>query len=68
MIGGLSFLPRDNHVYALAPYEGIDEARYKELASNFPNIDFSQIVLYERDDQTQGAKEAACVAGACEII
>ncbi len=67
MIGGLSFLPRDNHVYALAPYEGITEERYKELALQFPNIDFSQIVLYERDDQTQGAKEAACVAGVCEI-
>ncbi len=67
MIGGLSFLPRDNHVYTLAPYEGIDEAKYKELAGQFPNIDFSQIVRYERDDQTQGSKEAACVAGVCEI-
>ena len=67
MTGGLSFLPRSNHVYALAPYEGVDSERYKELATNFPAIDFSQIVLYERDDQTQGAKEAACVAGLCEI-
>ena len=67
MTGGLSFLPRNNHVYALAPYEAIDKERYKELAANFPAIDFSQIVLYERDDQTQGSKEAACVAGLCEI-
>lgn len=67
MVGGLSFLPRDNHVYALAPYESIEEAKYKELAQDFPNIDFSQIVLYEKDDQTQGSKEAACVAGVCEI-
>ena len=67
MTGGLSFLPRNNHVYALAPYEAIDKERYKELAANFPTIDFSQIVLYERDDQTQGSKEAACVAGVCEI-
>lgn len=67
MIGGLSFLPRDNHVYTLAPYESIEEARYKEMVRNFPNIDFSQIVLYEREDETQGAKEAACVAGVCEI-
>ncbi len=67
MTGGLSFLPRNNHVYALAPYEAIDKEHYKELAANFPAIDFSQIVLYERDDQTQGSKEAACVAGVCEI-
>ncbi len=67
MVGGLSFLPRDNHVYALAPYETVDETRYKELVSHFPTIDFSQIVLYERDDETQGAKELACVSGTCEI-
>lgn len=67
IIGGLSFLPRDNHVYTLAPYEAIEEARYKEMARNFPTIDFSQIVLYEREDETEGAKEAACVAGVCEI-
>ncbi len=67
MTGGLSFLPRSNHVYALAPYEAIDGAQYKQLAADFPAIDFSQIVLYERDDQTQGSKEAACVAGVCEI-
>lgn len=67
MVGGLSFLPRNDHVYALAPYEAVDEARYKELLSHFPTIDFSQIVLYERDDETQGAKELACVSGTCEI-
>ncbi|MEK7147326.1 MAG: ATP cone domain-containing protein, partial [Patescibacteria group bacterium] len=32
IIGGLSFLPRDNHVYQLAPYEPIDEKKYYELA------------------------------------
>ena len=27
IIGGLSFLPRENHVYRLAPYEAIDKKR-----------------------------------------
>ena len=31
IVGGLSFLPRDNHVYQLAPYEAIDEKKYIEL-------------------------------------
>ncbi len=67
IIGGLSFLPRSEHVYRLAPYEAIDEARYNELVSKFPAIDFSRIVLYEYDDETKGSKELACVAGVCEI-
>ncbi|MBI2406247.1 MAG: HNH endonuclease, partial [Candidatus Harrisonbacteria bacterium] len=66
-IGGLSFLPKDTHVYPLAPYEEITEARYKELAAKFPDIDFSQIFVYERQDETEAAKELACVAGVCEI-
>ena len=68
MIGGLSFLPRSEHVYTLAPYEDIDEERYKKMAENYPQIDFSQIIIYEKDDETQGAKEAACVGGVCEIV
>ncbi len=67
MIGGLSFLPRDEHAYALAPYEEITEETYLERAKNFPDIDFAQILLYEREDETQGSKELACVSGVCEI-
>jgi ribonucleoside-diphosphate reductase alpha chain len=67
IIGGLSFLPRTKHVYKLAPYEEITKAEYEELVSKMPNVDFSKIVFYERNDETQGAKELACVGGVCEI-
>lgn len=67
MIGGLSFLPRSEHVYRLAPYEDISEEKYKEMIAEYPDIDFSQIIIYEKTDETQGAKEAACVGGVCEI-
>lgn len=67
ILGGLSFLPREDHVYQLAPYEEITEGRYKELASKLPQVDFSHIVAYEKTDETQGAKELACVAGVCEV-
>ncbi|MEI6296039.1 MAG: ATP cone domain-containing protein [bacterium] len=67
MIGGLSFLPRDEHVYRLAPYEEITEEEYKKRAAAFPEIDFSKLVLYEYNDQTKGSKELACTAGLCEI-
>ncbi len=67
IIGGLSFLPKNDHVYSLAPYEEIDEERYKEMAKRFTGIDFSKIVTYEGEDNTEGAKEYACVAGGCPI-
>lgn len=83
MVGGLAFLPKgdDEHVYALAPYEEISDEkdpagnviktakqRYEELKAELPEIDFADIVLYEQDDETKGAKELACSAGICEIV
>ncbi len=67
MIGGLSFLPKSDHVYKLAPYEAIKRDKYEEMCEVFPEIDFSKIVLYEYDDHTTGSKELACAAGTCEI-
>lgn len=67
IVGGISFLPRTDHVYQLAPYEEIDKATYDELLKRMGNIDFSKLILYEQSDNTEGAKELACVAGACEI-
>lgn len=67
IIGGLSFLPRDNHVYQLAPYEEITKEKYEELIKKFPPIDFSKLVLYEYEDKTTSKQELACVAGVCEI-
>jgi len=68
IVGGLSFLPRTNHVYQLAPYEAIDEKKYKELVSKMPEFDFSKIVTYEIKDETEVKKELACVAGVCDIV
>lgn len=68
IIGGLSFLPRENHVYRLAPYEAIDKKTYEALAAKFPQIDYSKLVIYERTDETEQKKELACAGGTCEIV
>lgn len=68
IIGGLSFLPREKHVYKLAPYEAIDEKTYKELAKRFEHIDYSKILTYEKKDETEIKKELACVSGVCEVV
>jgi len=66
IIGGLSFLPRDNHVYQLAPYEEISKEEYERRKKELKHIDFSKLMLYEKSDNTIGAKEVACVGGVCE--
>ncbi|MFA6270112.1 MAG: ATP cone domain-containing protein [Candidatus Paceibacterota bacterium] len=67
IVGGLSFLPRNNHVYQLAPYEEITKEEYEKRLKMLGHIDFSKLLLYEKHDQTIGAKEAACVGGTCEV-
>jgi ribonucleoside-diphosphate reductase alpha chain len=66
-VGGLSFLPRSNHVYQLAPYEAITKEEYERRAKAIGKIDFSKLSQYEAADNTTGAKEFACVSGVCEI-
>src|SRR3990167_6847136 len=51
IIGGLSFLPRSNHVYRLAPYETITKEEYEARMARFPKIDYSKLVVYERQDE-----------------
>jgi len=68
IVGGLSFLPRSNHVYQLAPYEAITKEEYDRLTSKMPGFDFSKIVTYELRDETEVKKELACVSGVCDIV
>lgn len=68
IIGGLSFLPRSDHVYRLAPYEAITKEEYEERMSRFPKVDYSKLIVYERQDETEMKKELACAGGTCEII
>jgi len=67
IVGGMSFLPRSDHVYQLAPYQEITKAEYERRAKAIGKIDFSKLSQYENVDNTTGAKEYACVSGVCEI-
>lgn len=67
ILGGLSFLPRSNHVYMLAPYETITKEKYEEMAATFPEIDYAKLVTYEAEDHTDVKKELACASGVCDL-
>lgn len=67
VVGGVSFLPYDGGHYVQAPYEAITEKQYNEMVSKFPKIDYNQLIKYEQEDMTEGAKSFACVGDKCEL-
>lgn len=68
LIGGLSFLPRFDHVYRLAPYEEITKEQYEKMKKRFEHVDYSKIVTYEMEDETEMKRELACAGGTCDVI
>lgn len=71
IISGLSFLPKDEHTYAQAPYEKITSEQYYTLIENFPKeIDWSILHELERGlgDTTNSSQLAACSSDKCEIV
>ncbi len=67
IVGGLSFLPRNDHVYQLAPFEEITKEEFERREKEVAHIDFSKLPLYELKDETDVKKELACAGGTCEI-
>lgn len=66
-INGVSFLPKTDHLYALAPYEEICRDEYEYLVERLPEIDYSRLAIYETEDQTTAVGSYACVGGSCEL-
>ena len=67
LISGLSFLPKDAHIYPLAPYEEISEETYQLRRNAFPTINWARLCEYEREDETSQALDFACVGGSCDL-
>ena len=70
MCSGISFLPTDDHVYQQAPYQDCSEGEYINYLDLMPeNLDWQALAEFEQGiDNTSGARELACSAGACEIV
>jgi ribonucleoside-triphosphate reductase (thioredoxin) len=64
-VGGLSFLPKSDHAYMLAPYEEIKMIDWMERVAEFPELDLSVIV--ETQNTTEQSREFSCSAGHCEL-
>jgi len=66
VVSGISFLPKDDHVYQQAPYEAITEVEYKARVMNMPKVDWSEFT--EEQDLTRGSQELACSGDVCEVV
>ncbi len=66
-VNGLSFLPADGGKYQQPPLEKITKDQYESMVKDFVSIDYSQLKMFEVDDNSEGAKTLACVGGACEV-
>jgi ribonucleoside-diphosphate reductase alpha chain len=58
LVGGISFLPRSDHVYTLAPFEKITEEQYNKMPK--VTVDYGKIIYYEKEDKTDRKGELAC--------
>ncbi len=67
IIGGMTFLPAFDALYAQMPYTEISREEFERLVPLFPVIDFSKLFYYESEDLTTAAQELACLAGSCEV-
>lgn len=64
LIGGLSFLPKSNHVYQLAPYEEIEKEEYEK---RMDSIKWDGNSLAGWAGEQAGATDAACAGNFCEF-
>lgn len=62
---GISLLPFDGGSYEQAPFETIDETRYKEMVELIHDIDLTKVM--EEEDMTDRSSIIACAGGVCEL-
>lgn len=67
-LSGISFLPHYEPNYPQLPYEDITKEQYDDLVKQIPtSIDWDDLRLFEKEDQTEAMQTLACVGGVCEI-
>ena len=67
-VGGVSFLPFNDHSYQQAPYQDCTKEVYEAAKASFPEISWEEFNAFEEDDSTINHHELACVNGACEYV
>ncbi len=67
-LSGVSFLPMDGGTYRQAPYQDLTQEEYEVAAAAMPqSVDWTQLSQFEKEDNTTGTRDFACVSGSCEV-
>lgn len=66
-LGGVSFLPLNDHVYKQAPYQKISAEEFEEWTAKTPQVDWGRLREFESENNTTVQPELACSAGVCEL-
>ena len=69
-VSGIAFLPHTDNVYVQAPYQKVtEEEEYQEMQDGMPkDIDWSELMEYEEEDNTTGSQTLSCTGDTCEIV
>jgi ribonucleoside-triphosphate reductase (thioredoxin) len=68
-MSGVSFLPFSDHTYRQAPFQDCSKEQYEELLKKMPKtINWSELSMFEKEDNTIGSQELACSGSSCEIV
>lgn len=68
-ISGISFLPHSDHNYRQAPYQECSKEEYETLLAKMPNnVNWGDLVKYEKEDKTSGTQTFACSGDKCELV
>ena len=83
LCSGISFLPFSDHTYKQAPYQDITKKEFdgnyqltkdqdgKETKTDLTcpsDLDWTDLEEFEKQDNTNGNRELACSADACEVV
>lgn len=68
-VSGISFLPMSEHTYQQAPYQdmSLEELKAWEEKNPWPDLDWAELSVYEKEDQTVSSQTLACTGGVCEL-
>lgn len=69
-VSGISFLPYDGGTYKQAPYQEMDKESFFKWIEEHPQpvINWERLAEYEKEDNTTGSQEYACVGNQCDLI
>jgi ribonucleoside-diphosphate reductase alpha chain len=68
-VSGISFLPHSDHTYQQAPYQDMTPEEFAQWQQEHPTpeVDWRELSVYEKTDNTVAMQTLACTGNSCEL-